>query len=74
MVSSAVFVIAPSVAVIVTVVVAGTARVTIVNGADTLLPDATGTDAGGNATAGLLLDNVTTAPPAGAAFSSVTVF
>jgi hypothetical protein len=59
--------------VIVTGVLAATAEVPIVKAGDTVAPAATVTEAG-TVAAGLLLDSVTTAPAAGAAPLSVTVF
>jgi hypothetical protein len=58
----------------VTGVETATAVVTIVNIADVVDPAATVTEAGAVAIAGLLLDNVTSAPPAGAAADNVTRF
>jgi len=57
----------------VTGVLAATAEVVMANAGDIVCPAATVTDAGTTAAA-LLLANVTTAPPPGAAWLSVTVF
>lgn len=68
-----VFLFVPSLAVMVTRVEAPTPVVVIVNGAETVDPPATVTEAGTVATAGLELVRVIAAPPAGAEEVSVTV-
>ena len=69
----AVFWLAPSLAVMVTLVTAATAVVVMVNCGDTVAPPATVTEGGTAATAGSELVSVMVAPLVGAAAASVTV-